>query len=480
MKICSRKDCPLAGRAQDLSAFGRRADSRDGYAGMCKACNRARVRAQNHDRRGADFEIDVVEPPDNRRAARIASDFEALKPEDYDTSVGNDGRIDPKAAREKRQEYSQAMGEFADAHRTRAPLTKRQGEYIAGLAEQERRFGNRRLARSVSIAAAHQELARELFKQTVDTYFRGKIVPTGYALKGPGAPMPRTMCQLFTDDHLGAQMDARGNPIPFRAVEEARRLEYFVRQGLDYKPDHREETEALLLIAGDNIDGNLQHDQRAGIPVTEQKAVFWHLFGTAIGLYAQQFKRVRVVMVPGNHGRDIARHPGRATEDKWDGHEWEMFYALRAMCSGLPNVEFDLPFRPLAIVDLHGANLLLTHADTEVKLGHPDTKAKENAAVLDQINATRLYGCEFAAMACGHHHTPRYVPKTIKQIFNGALVPANGYARTSGYNGELCGHFMWEAVEGYPVGDLRFVEIGVAQDRDERLGTILTPFRFTM
>src|SRR5437870_1035987 len=63
-------------------------------------------------------------------------------------------------------------------------------------------------------------------------------------------------------------------------------------------------------------------------------------------------------------------------------------------------------------------------------------------------------------------------------VWNGALVPSNGHARSSGYIGELCGQALWEAVEGYPVGDLRFVEVGPAQDRDEQLGCLITPFRF--
>jgi hypothetical protein len=34
-------------------------------------------------------------------------------------------------------------------------------------------------------------------------------------------------------------------------------------------------------------------------------------------------------------------------------------------------------------------------------------------------------------------------------------------------------------VEGYPIGDARFIEVGPAQDKDEKLGKIIEPFRFT-
>jgi hypothetical protein len=130
------------------------------------------------------------------------------------------------------------------------------------------------------------------------------------------------------------------------------------------------------------------------------------------------------------------------------------------------------------VVDLYGSKLGVTHGDTEIKLGNPDTKATQNAQSLDRINSTRAFGVEFDAWAFGHFHTPRYHPRNPRVVWNGALVPPNGYARSAGFVGEPCGQFLWEAVEGYPVGDVRFIEVGVAQDHDEKLGTIITPFRF--
>jgi hypothetical protein len=150
------------------------------------------------------------------------------------------------------------------------------------------------------------------------------------------------------------------------------------------------------------------------------------------------------------------------------------------MCSGLRNVTWSIPFRAVSIIDLYGAKLGATHADTELKLGDPDTKAKENAAALDKVNATRLYGVDFAAWVFGHYHKARYQARNPRQLWNSALVPPNGHARTSGYVGEACGQWMWEAVPGYPVGDTRFIEVDRAQDTDERLGTLLPPFRFSM
>jgi hypothetical protein len=234
------------------------------------------------------------------------------------------------------------------------------------------------------------------------------------------------------------------------------------------------------MLNGDLIEGLLMHDFRDGAPLTEQKVVFLKYFERFVGECARAFPRVRVFCQPGNHGRNLVRHPGRATSSKWDGVEWEMMYSLSRACSQLKNVTWDLPFRAVGIVDLHGQNLLLTHADTEVAIGHPDTKAAQNRAVIDKINATRIYGVEFAAAAFGHYHTGRYLPGHPRLIFNGMLVPPNGHARTKGYIGESCGQFLWEAVEGHAIGDVRFIEVGRSQDTDEKLGTLIEPFRFDL
>ncbi len=436
-----------------------------------------------------------------RQAQRRSSDFEALKPEDFEdeyaTGIANDRSAGAKAtsaaaAREKRQEFNRQMGEFATDFRDAAVKAAHTGStigdnvpakhanYIRTLAEQERRFGNRRWSRSIAIAEAHEQLSREALAYVADRYFTNKIMPTGYA-RFPLSKSPnikRTACVLLSDLHFGSELDSLDEPVTYLATQEARRLEFVLRQFLDYKPQYRSNTEALVIINGDIIEGLLMHDLRSGSPLTEQKAIFWAYMSTFIALVAQQYPTVRVVCQPGNHGRDKVRHPGRATARKWDGHEWECYYALRAMCSSLLNVTWQLDFRAVSIVDLYGSKLGVTHADTEVKLGDPDTKSTDNARILDRINSTRLYGVEFDAWVFGHYHKGRYQPRNPRVLWNGALVPPNGYARSAGYIGEPCGQWIWEATEGFPIGDTRFVEVGESQDNDERLGTLIKPFRF--
>ncbi len=82
----------------------------------------------------------------------------------------------------------------------------------------------------------------------------------------------------------------------------------------------------------------------------------------------------------------------------------------------------------MSIVDLHGSKLGVTHADTEVKLGDPDTKARENFGILSKINSSNLYGTQFDAWAFGHYHKGRYQMGHPRILWNGPLVPPNGHA----------------------------------------------------
>jgi hypothetical protein len=148
------------------------------------------------------------------------------------------------------------------------------------------------------------------------------------------------------------------------------------------------------------------------------------------------------------------------------------------------NVKWQIDFRAVSILDLHGSYVGVTHGDTEIKLGDPDTNSTDNARILDRINSIGLYKhpnglpVHFAGWTFGHFHKARYQPRAPRVLWNAALVPPNGYARSAGYIGEPQGQWLWEAVEGHPIGDVRFVEVGTAQDHDERLGTIIKPFRF--
>lgn len=496
-KTCSNPSCA---KRLPLAEFPRNASKKDGHENRCKTCHAAAQKKRDDAAQVKKDELAAkVLREAEARARRLNSDHEPLRVEDfddeYDVSVGN---VDTKAARkasaqasrEKRQEFNAEMGAHADNLKQAAAtaherggdvlsgMTGRSGSYIGKLAEQEHRFQNRRLARTISLAQASEQLNLQQMKMVARELFSSKIQAVGYAKKKPSKPMKRSAVLLLSDLHIGAELSSLDEPMPFRAIEEARRLEYVMRQAIDYKPQYRENTKLVVLWNGDVIEGQLMHQLGAGAPLAEQKAAMWMYGRQMMAEFSATFPEVEVHWQSGNHGRDKVRHPGRATWRKWDGHEFEIGFALQQMCSDLKNVTWNQPFRAVSAINLHGSILGLTHGDTEVKVGHPDSAAERNARQLDKVNATRVHGVEFDAWAFGHFHTPRYHCGHIRTIWNGALVPPNGHARSEGYIGDPCGQYLWEAVEGHPIGDVRFLEVGPFVDRDERLGHIIKPFRF--
>jgi hypothetical protein len=419
------------------------------------------------------------------RKVREESDYMALEPEDFGAGVAD--TREPRGAKRgwsktKRQEFSAMMAEYLPVLRGTASPEEldRVARYHRRLAEEERRFGKRRVARSLSLAAAHEALHTFNFLLGAKKYFGGIIQPTKWLRKPRKDQFKRTIVALLSDLHLGADLSPLDNPIPFGPVEEARRLEKVVREIADYKPHYRCDTDLVLLINGDVIEGNLQHDNtRDEAPVPEQELIFLHLMGDALGYLADAFRdtRIRVVCQPGNHGRDKQIHPGRATRSKWKGTEWKLYRVLEMMCQRLPNVTFDVPFMAVSTVDLHGAKMGVSHGDTEVPIKHPDSGSGWNAAQLAQINSNRRYGVEYDVWAFGHYHACRIVPGRPWRMHNGALIPSPGYSRGMTGTDEGCVQLIWEAVPGYPVGDVRPIDVGPAQDHDKTLGKIIRPFR---
>lgn len=432
-------------------------------------------------------------------AAAEASEYEALHQQAYEAT--KTGTTDKEAPRLRSQLFTHEMGTTTDALRdaslelqgqapgTPPELVEKRTEQVSGfvtrLAEDERRYMNRRTARSVSISVARDELAVRRLKQMAEETLAGRIVATGFAERVPSVDRDakRVVNLLLSDLHIGSWLGpATGDPTRFGPEEESRALAKVVADTMDYKPQYRDRSTLNVYLNGDLVEGLLLHDMRDGAPLTEQVVAFWAYMSKALAELARVYPAVNVYCQPGNHGRNKLRHPGRATSSKWDGEETKMMIGLSIMCRGLLNVRWfgcgithRLAFEAVPLPG--GAWLGLSHGDTEVKLGDPDTKSHGNFTELSNINAVRTYGHAFDVFAFGHFHKARVqYNQGFTQIFNGPLVPPNGHARASGYNKEKPGQWLWESVEGYPVGDMRFLQVSSAYN-DAKLNELIPPFR---
>lgn len=465
------KRCPRC-IEKPVSEFSSNTSRGDGLESLCRTC-KGKATAASVARNKA------------KNQARLDSEYLSLGGGNY--SPKNTGTTDHEAHGLKQQEFTIEQGEVKDLMREGSldPSGPRLASFVLNLAEDEQRFENRRLARSVSISVARDELSLRRFRAAAAEYLKDKIQPSGEALRPvTQRPLKRVVNVLLSDLHFGAELVATDNPSPYTATEESRRFGKIIGEVCDFKPQYRADSILNVYIDGDVIEGYLLHDMRDGAPLTEQVVAFWKYLGAALQAWSAAYPRVVVHCQPGNHGRNRLRHPGRATSSKWDGFETQAAIGLSMMCTGLPNVSFmgcGFEHRmPVNSVVLPGGVMLLqSHGDTEPKIGDPDTKAAQNFSELANVNATLRYGHSYGVFVFGHFHKAR-IQRCLgfTAIFNAALVPSNGHARASGYARESCGQWLWESVPEHPVGDMRFLDVGPSEDRDASLNRLCPPFRF--
>ena len=339
-------------------------------------------------------------------------------------------------------------------------------------------------------AREHRSVAQEatrnalLLKQIEDIgtrVFANKIVPAGYSTKkfdkAPGK-IQRHLNLLLSDLHIRALLDDQETPIRFGPHEEARRLGHVALNAATYKEQYRHETQLNIFMMGDIVQGAL-HDARAGAPQGEQVAAAQWLLFQLVGYLASKFPKVVVRCQPGNHDRYTNRHKEQATDGKWDALTYGIYHSIKMACLGLKNVEVEITKRPFITYESFGIKGFGTHFDTVFKPGFPGTSIPVGRleTQISRLNASLPDDQEYKVVFGGHVHTGALIwtPSGVAVITNGALIPPDPYALSIGHFEANCGQTMWESVPGHIVGDYRYIQVGVKQDRDADLEKIIKP-----
>lgn len=345
---------------------------------------------------------------------------------------------------------------------------------------QERETVNRN--RSLSVAAAKDNLFFQQFDSfTKDLFEKNPIRPSGYSRAKSTKPVKRELNLEISDLHIGANLDPRELPMKYGCQEEARRLAKIALETAEYKTQYRDVTHLNVNLMGDIIQGILDHDPRDGNPLADQCGAAVHLLTQLITYLASTFPKVNVRAVPGNHGRNVARHKSRAMHQKWDAFETMIYIGVKNGVAGLKNVSFDIPYTPYFIYDALGHHILCTHGDTFVNVGNPGNliNAKDLNNNINEINATRTEGELVEAVAVGHVHVASRIrlPSGVVVFTNGALVPPDGFVVNGlGRLASVCSQNLWETTEKYVAGDYRELTVDSTTDADSTLDKVITPF----
>lgn len=287
----------------------------------------------------------------------------------------------------------------------------------------------------------------------------------------------RALNLVISDTHFGSDIKKEDTGrLDYGPVEEARRFAKIIEETIAYKLNHRNETHLNVLLMGDLIE-NLLHDHADGAPLTNQFGRALHLLAQGLGHLVNHFPSITVYCTTGNHGRNIARHKQRAVSQKWDSIETMLYIALKSKLSGYKNINFVIPKTPYLVYEVFGKKIFVTHGDTVLSIGNPGSSIKTGGMEdkINAINASLPDNEEYSVFIVGHHHVASctHLSNGAVMITNGPLVPPNEFAVSLGLFEAACGQYLFESVEDYPVGDIRYIKVDSRDDKNKELSKII-------
>ena len=198
----------------------------------------------------------------------------------------------------------------------------------------------------------------------------------------------------------------------------------------------------VLCLGGDMISGDIHEELVATneIPVIPSVIDLWGTLAWCIDQLRQNFGKVFVVAVTGNHGRNTKKiqHKDR----NGTSFDWLIYQFLNKRFENDQNVTFHIPDGSDALFSIFGHRYLLTHGD---KLGgggdgiigmfgpviRGDHRRRGRNGQID---------LEYDTMICGHYHQ---LVQTRRVIVNGSLVGYNEYAYDNAFPFEQPQQALW-------------------------------------
>lgn len=290
-----------------------------------------------------------------------------------------------------------------------------------------------------------------------DEYVERKILKLSAAIDGATPPAwltkipraagsPGVPIALWSDWHWGEVVDPRqiNNVNAFNleiAHQRARRLVertiYLLRSHV-VKPKY---PGIVVCLGGDMVTGDI-HDELTetnDAPIMPTVVDLFGVLSWALRTLADEFGRVLVVGVTGNHGRNTKKP--RAKNRNFTNFDWLLYRFLASAFEGDNRVSFQIPDGPDALFRVYGVRYLLTHGDQTrggdgiigpigpITRGHK-RKAARNSAI----------DLAYDVMLCGHWHTEFHSARTI---VNGTLKGYDEYANAQNFDFEPPRQLLW-------------------------------------
>lgn len=250
----------------------------------------------------------------------------------------------------------------------------------------------------------------------------------------PGAPGVPVV--VWSDFHWGERISREqvGGVNEFNRAIARRRFKALVDKTISLCKGHMVNPKYPGIVAclgGDMIGGAIHEELAESNDGTVQQALLEceeHLIA-GISQLADEFGRVFVPCVPGNHARDT--HKPRKKNYVFHTYEWSMYCRLERHFRGDRRVQFSIPSEADCYFEVLGHRFLLTHGDNLGVRGGDGIIGAIGPIVRGAVKVGRnqaQIGRDFDTLIICHWHT--YIPRSeaAPVMVNGTLKGFDEYA----------------------------------------------------
>lgn len=250
---------------------------------------------------------------------------------------------------------------------------------------------------------------------------------------------------LLSDIHHGeiVRSEEIGGVNEFSVAVSHKRIRTYIQEGVSLLTEHIARPNysgAVLMLGGDMISGDI-HDELSATNELEPMPAVLDLCGTliwAVQILVEQFGKLHVVGVTGNHGR-TSRKP-RAKRRNHTNFDWLLYQMLASRVSD-KRVTFQIPEGPDARLTVGTTRYLLTHGDqyrggdgfagAVVPIARGDKRKRARQSRISQ---------DYDVQVMGHWHN--YI-HTEDWIVNGSVKGYDEYAHAGNFDPQPPIQALW-------------------------------------
>lgn len=254
---------------------------------------------------------------------------------------------------------------------------------------------------------------------------------------------------LLSDFHWGEVVRAEeiGGVNEFNLEIARQRLQRVTAKACDLLRNHvvGDYPGIVVCLGGDMVSGSIHEELEQtndGTVMQQMLDLFEHL-QTSIKALADEFGKVHLPCVTGNHGRSNKRWAAKRRAHL--SYEWLLYQFLQRAFAGDDRITWQIPDGPDADFDLLGTSYRLTHGDTfrggDGMIGPlgPITRG-----TLKRSRMAAAMSQPFDYLLMGHWHTLLW---GSQQVTNGTLKGFDEYAQTLSIEPEPPAQALWLTTE---------------------------------